>query len=79
MQTNGRTLKLGTAVHYTPDPRVGGVVVGYGTVDNAHDNFATGDDVFHVVIVRLDQAVDLAPHSPSFHAPFDPSLLKETS
>lgn len=70
------TLSLRTRVAYTPDPRITGRVVGHGTVHNAVDPAADGDNTYDVVIVRLDQPTNLGSVAGSnFHVPIVPSLL----
>lgn len=77
MLKNDRTIKLGSKVAYTSDPRVTGIVVGHGTVNNAFDPTADGDESYHVAIVRLDQAnwFGAGPANLNFHMPFSPSVL----
>lgn len=68
--------KLGTRVAYIPDPRITGIVVGRGSVNNEFDSFADDNELHEVLIVRLDQPTRLAgTFNLSFHAPFEPSVL----
>lgn len=68
-------LPLGTRVAFIADERVTGIVVGYGTVDNALDPSSTDDRVHHVVIVAL-AATCPRPNWGVSHHPFDESVLK---
>lgn len=68
--------KLGTRVAYIPDPRITGVVVGRGSINNEFDPLADDNELHEVVIVHLDQPTRLAgTFNLSFHAPFTPDVL----
>jgi hypothetical protein len=71
-------VEIGTHVAYKHDQRVTGIVVGFGTVDNAADPLADGDLTHRVAIVRLDGEplrLDSIPAHISFHFPIDPHQL----
>jgi hypothetical protein len=78
MLRNDQTIPLGTKVSYNGDPRVTGVVVGHGTVDNTFFEMdCDSRHVYHVVIVSLDNGMALLPATTvaGFCVPFVPSIL----
>jgi hypothetical protein len=86
VDVDGNTCELetGETVTYIPDPSIKGLVVGFGTVDNAKDPRATGALTHDVAIVRLDSPMyRVEGHQPMFvsstyHAPFSLDVLRKT-